>query len=420
MLNISLSLLLLLSLGGCALLPAAPAAARADVVTAVPQDVEPEALAAAQAFEQETGNTVRVVAFSADAYLDQVSAALLAGLPDYDLVLLPGDSLGRWVAYHAIRPVPAAALPGPDRAAVEAWLPALEVRGELYGLPAQPAVEALWFRTDLFAAAGLDAPRTWDEVRAAALALNNPPGVSGIAIAGSGLDAGSEFAAVLAGFGGQVVGQGSEVSLSAPAAQQALAFFAGMSTADRSALPGSEGMTRAGVVAALAEARAAMGIAPLAAAEGLRDCAAHPAACEEAGSPSGPRPLLDWTWLPGLAETGAFGSLQAWAVPKRAAHPEAGQAFAAWLCGEAGSTVWAANGGTPVNQGVLAGLGREGAALARVDSFSTALPQVARVDALWKSLHAAAHAATAGEATPAGALKAAAGEVERTLRRDPN
>lgn len=46
--------------------------------------------------------------------------------------------------------------------------------GQHYGLPIQPHPELLWYRKDLFDAAGLDAPVTTEDVLAAAAALHNP------------------------------------------------------------------------------------------------------------------------------------------------------------------------------------------------------------------------------------------------------
>ncbi len=46
--------------------------------------------------------------------------------------------------------------------------------GQIYGLPIQPHPELLWYRKDLFEAAGLGVPATTEDVLAAAAALHNP------------------------------------------------------------------------------------------------------------------------------------------------------------------------------------------------------------------------------------------------------
>ncbi len=142
----------------------------------------------------------------------------------------------------------------------------------LYGVPLQPEVDVLWYRADLLPGAGLDAPRTWDDFRSAALKLNQPPEISGVVLAGSGLDAGLAFAAVLAGFGGQAVGPGSTVRLAEAPALQALDFYAGLRLRDAVTPAGAEEATRAAVLDALAGGKAALGIAPLSAGSRLQDC----------------------------------------------------------------------------------------------------------------------------------------------------
>jgi multiple sugar transport system substrate-binding protein len=63
-----------------------------------------------------------------------------------------------------------------------ASLEAMRIDGKLMGLPYFLDPRALYYRKDLFDAAGLQAPVTWDDVRAAAKALHNPPDVYGIGI----------------------------------------------------------------------------------------------------------------------------------------------------------------------------------------------------------------------------------------------
>lgn len=54
--------------------------------------------------------------------------------------------------------------------------------GQLYGLPINGNIQLFFYREDLFAEHGLQAPVTWDDVEAAAQKLHNPPGMVGLAI----------------------------------------------------------------------------------------------------------------------------------------------------------------------------------------------------------------------------------------------
>lgn len=63
------------------------------------------------------------------------------------------------------------------------YLAAVQKDGETWGVPDWALHQEIWYRTDLFEAAGLEVPTTWDELLAAAEALDEGAGgVRGIAI----------------------------------------------------------------------------------------------------------------------------------------------------------------------------------------------------------------------------------------------
>ncbi len=57
-------------------------------------------------------------------------------------------------------------------------------QGTLLGLVWATSTKALFYRTDLFEAAGIDPPTTWEEQLGAAVALNDPPRVYGLGLPG--------------------------------------------------------------------------------------------------------------------------------------------------------------------------------------------------------------------------------------------
>lgn len=375
------------------------------LVAAAPEGQAGRALQEAAAlYAQASGVEVVVERFAGDAYLKTVSTALLAGSQRFDLVFLPAEDLPRWAAYHALLP-----LEPPENPAVEPWLAPLTIDGSLYGLPAQPDPLVLWYRADLHEQAGLPhPPRDWATFRANVQALNAPPERYGAAFAAAAGEAGLDYAALLAGFGGQALGGPPDyaVRLEAPAAQRALAFYAGL-LADGLALPEADTLTRGDVTRALIEGRAALGFAPLLSV-GLLDA-----------------PGLAPAFLPSEGEPPAMvGGLSAWAVPRRAPRAEEAQQFAAWLASEEGARAWAQGGGLPAHRDVLgdlpagsppvpADLGR---ALAETQSYQTVLPPVRYNDQMWAALDAAARAAGAGQADPQAALAEAAAELRLALR----
>lgn len=357
---------------------------------------------AAAEYAQTGGEPVEVIALDGSQYDNQVSVALLAGLDRYDLVYLPQNALGKWVGYQTLRP-----FEGIDPHGLEAWLPALTVGQTLYGLPVQPDVVVIWYRADLLANAGMAPPRTWAEFRQTAERL-------GAAAAGSDVDAAFDFAALLASFGGQALEEGAggySVALESDPAVEALTFYADPVLAGRRTEAG-EMLTRADVLSALREGRAALGIAPLSAAGVLRDCQAAPLACRDGA------PQLAWAWLPNLDPAAASGSLGAWAMPLNAARPQAAQRFAAWLSGAEGGRAWARNGGTPAHRDALAGEDAppEWLALSRVERLILPLPALSTSAEAWRAYHSAVHAAASGAQAPADALAVGARQMRRALR----
>lgn len=395
-----------LGLVACAA-PAAPAPS--GLVVAVPQGAAAQALRAAVASYPQKGDAVTVLALESDFYGEQVSAALLAGLSRYDLVYLDADALARWVRYRSLQP-----LDGVLDGAAQPWLGPVTVDGSVYGLPVQPDALVLWYRADLLAQKQLAVPRDWTAFRQAAAALNAPPARYGAVIAGSDQESGADFAAVLAGFGVRAVSDAYQVTFDGPAATNALALYAGLTTQDRVTAPGADGMGGGAVIAAMADGRAALGLAPLSAAAQLADCKVSPKVCA-AG-----KPLLAWAWLPGVSSMEAVGRMDAWVVPVHAGHAAAARRFIAWLSGDVGARAWAQGGGVPANTRVLAEPGSAAhipgaAALSGLRVFRLAFPPVVTTDLLWQASNQAVHDAIAAQSAPGAALQTAAQKMRQAL-----
>ena len=114
-----------------------------------------------------------------------------------DLANLSASWMIEFNAIEALEPLDDKFSPGFLDPFVPAGLEAMRIDGKLMGLPYFLDPRALYYRTDLFAAAGLQPPTTWDEVRAAAKALHNPPDVYGI-----GIETGDNYEYAYIGAGG--------------------------------------------------------------------------------------------------------------------------------------------------------------------------------------------------------------------------
>lgn len=389
-----------------------------DTVIAVSNGPQAAALkAAAEVYRESTGQQVVVVALGQDVYYDRVSAVLLAGLDDFDLLYLPVDMLPKWVSYHALRPFTKDN--GFNTNLLQPWQNWLQIGGDVYGMPAQPALEVLWYRVDWLEEAGLAPPQTWEEFLTAAKALSRPPERFGAVIAAGELEAGADFAAYLGGFGAWAGVEGELLPVEQPQAQPALDFYLNLIAAGV-VPPESVNFSRSQAVDALRQGRAAMAVLPLDSSAALLDCESSPRACSPAGADGAARSLLAAAPLPGMPAGQGLGSLSAWVIPLKAAHPQAAQDFAAWLNSPEGARAWAQGGGIPANRAVL----QDGQALAEaphlslmgeVEVYHLPLPLTTNYEAMWNAYHQAIHSAAAGELTVAEALQSCAKDMRRVL-----
>src|SRR5215212_8593475 len=112
----------------------------------------------------------------------QTLITMISGKQAPDVANVSASWMIEFNAIGELEPLDDKFTPGFLDAFVPAGLDAMRIDGKLMGLPYFLDPRALYYRTDLFEAAGLQPPTTWDELRAAAKALHNPPDVYGIGI----------------------------------------------------------------------------------------------------------------------------------------------------------------------------------------------------------------------------------------------
>lgn len=347
-----------------------------DLVLAAPAGATADAAqSAADAYAQATGLRIHVQTFPGDAYLDHIFAVLLAGTGEFDLVYLSAESLPKWADYHTLQP-----LNLPVNENIAPWLPLLTVEGEVFGVPVDPDVDVLWYRADLLDASGVLIPTRWDEVLAISQTVNLP-----FVLAGGEMDAGRDLVAVMKywnwmgqGWGGWFVGRELLV--------HEVGLFAELGG------PSYANWTRADVQKALVNDQAAMGILPLSAAGALLDCEQSEDVCKDG------QPLLTFASLPLMEDSLGVASVQAWAVPLKASHPETAQDFAAWLASAEGARAWSNAGGLPAHRVVLAEMDSPAAqALAQIETAQPAFPPLIPAGEIWRALNIAGHGAAEGK-----------------------
>ena len=138
----------------------------------------------APAFEAETGIKVSYAYAPFTAMREKLTAEMVGNSADFDMVTV----MDLWVppmvdTYLApiAKPMQARSVDLADYPA--AFLQTGQFKDELYGLPARCHIQLLYYRKDLFAEAGLQPPKTWEEVVTAGQAIQaKHSDVSGIAI----------------------------------------------------------------------------------------------------------------------------------------------------------------------------------------------------------------------------------------------
>lgn len=133
------------------------------------------------AFEEATGIDV-VVDYVPFANMREALTAEMIGGGDYDVVSI----MDQWVVSlrNLLQPIgEGVAAQGTDLSD----FPAAHMRhgmidGELYGLPVRGHVQLLFYRSDLLEAAGVEPPKTWDDVLTVSAAVQANSDVAGIAL----------------------------------------------------------------------------------------------------------------------------------------------------------------------------------------------------------------------------------------------
>jgi multiple sugar transport system substrate-binding protein len=116
---------------------------------------------------------------------------------------------------------------------VPSVLDAMRIDGRLMGLPYFLDPRAMYYRKDLFDAAGLQPPTTWDEVRAAAKALHTPPDVYGI-----GIEPGDDYEYAFIGAGGTSrYGEDGKSLLNSEVGVRAAQFLIDLVVTDKTSQP---------------------------------------------------------------------------------------------------------------------------------------------------------------------------------------
>ena len=167
--------------------------------------------------------------------LPELEREVLSGTPDADLVLVPADWLPALAHRGTVVPLDEHLADRPPHGWPDAWMTSFRdgvgYDGALWGLPLHDGPQLLFRRTDLYAAHGLAAPRTWQELADHAVRLHDPDRCSGTVLAGApdGHNNVYDFVLHLWRYGGDLL-EGDRVVLDGVPARRALAFLRDLAT----------------------------------------------------------------------------------------------------------------------------------------------------------------------------------------------
>lgn len=374
-------------------------------------------------YEEQTGNEVELNITPFPGMLQKSRNAVTADESEFDLINLNEQWYSLFYANDLVTPIaeidPDFAL---DPEVIEyehatrwdAEVGYSTEDGVLYGLPINGNIQLFFYREDLFEEAGLEAPRTWDDVRAAAEALHDPP--RRFALVNRTSPGNWEFQAYLYGYGGEILrldeGSGRwEVAVNEAPAVEALRQWVDIS--ETYGPPNYANLGQAEVVSLMQSGRAAMAHMVGAAAPNLEDpdqstVAGQVAATVVPGPSPDARATVSGIWVMGIPNNLPMER-------KRAALD-----FMAWALTKDAQLHYARSGAIPVRQDVYEELGQEEEfrwmqAMAESTPYIRAQPRVAEAPQIIDVLTTNVSAAVLGEVTPEEAMQRAAEEIQRIM-----
>jgi multiple sugar transport system substrate-binding protein len=187
---------------------------------------------AAAAWGESTGGTLNIDAVPYENLHDKEALTMSSG-SDFDIVYVHPSWYGEYVEAGYLAPIDdylADADRNPDGFSADSYLPGVLEQGNTdgvqYCLPDFVSTIVVAYRTDLFEAAGLDAPVTVDDVIDAAGVLNGQDGVAGIALPGKRTGAVADvMASLITAQGNWWFDDSGKPTLDDDAAKNALDFY---------------------------------------------------------------------------------------------------------------------------------------------------------------------------------------------------
>ncbi len=182
------------------------------------------------AFEQASGMFLRIESYFEDQLSQKLQVGLTSGTSTADAFMFRPLQEGRLFAKNGwlfdVKDFAAADADWNWNDFQEAARGTVTFEDMVFGVPIVTERQVLYYRKDLFAAKGLSAPTTLEELEAAAAALNDPAnGIAGIVMRGQRAAAVTQFSSFLYSFGGDWVKEDGSSALDTPEARAAYEYY---------------------------------------------------------------------------------------------------------------------------------------------------------------------------------------------------
>lgn len=184
-------------------------------------------------FEKKTGIKVELSQYGEDQLSDQYNVKLNAGTDEIDVMMYRPLQEGKLFAKNGYL-----ADLSKDVKSDKSWgwndfqsgpVGSTTYKGNVVGVPIITEQEVLYYRKDLLKKAGLEVPKTMDELKAAAKAIKEQnPGVAGFVARTEKSASVTQFSSFLYSFGGDFITKSGKSAIASAAAKKAYAFYGGL------------------------------------------------------------------------------------------------------------------------------------------------------------------------------------------------
>jgi multiple sugar transport system substrate-binding protein len=183
------------------------------------------------AFEKETGIKVKIDSYFEDQLTQKTSVEFASNSKGIDVVMfrpLQDGKMYNKSGYFADM----SSYVGKEKGYTDDFIPSslgsVKDGDKFYGLPLVTETQVLYYRKDLLEKAGIEVPKTLEELEAAAEKLNDPAnGVSGFVSRGKRAAAVTQFSSYLYAFGGDFMKDGKS-TITSPEAIKAFNYYGDM------------------------------------------------------------------------------------------------------------------------------------------------------------------------------------------------